>query len=269
MNCQRFDQVVSELARGQMMEADVRTEALAHSEECGDCRGRLRDEETLTRGLRLLAGEMESMSAPDEMELRLRKAFRSRQVPSPVVAKSSVASRYWLAAVAAALLVVMGVAAMWWRSAAPQGQSAANQPAPKQVEAPSSPSEAPSKQSTAQESTPQEATPKAVEYSAEDRTPRRQLQTPRAIHRNNLGRRAPEMPVANHVTNEIATDFMPLGDMNLVSLQDGGQIVRVKLRRSTLARFGFPVNMDRYNENVKADVLVGADGLARAIRFVQ
>ena len=77
------------------------------------------------------------------------------------------------------------------------------------------------------------------------------------------------MPVANHVANEIATDFVPLGDMNLVSLQDGGQIVRVKLRRSTLVRFGFPVNMDRYNENVKADVLVGADGLARAIRFVQ
>jgi hypothetical protein len=30
-----------------------------------------------------------------------------------------------------------------------------------------------------------------------------------------------------------------------------------------------PVNMERYNERVKADVLVSADGLARAIRFVQ
>jgi hypothetical protein len=75
--------------------------------------------------------------------------------------------------------------------------------------------------------------------------------------------------MANHVTNEIATDFMPLGDLNPAALQDGGQIVRVKLRRSALVRFGFPVNMDRYNENVKADVLVGVDGLAHAIRFVQ
>jgi hypothetical protein len=32
---------------------------------------------------------------------------------------------------------------------------------------------------------------------------------------------------------------------------------------------GLPVNMDRYSERVKADVLLGADGLARAIRFVQ
>ena len=33
--------------------------------------------------------------------------------------------------------------------------------------------------------------------------------------------------MANHVSNEIATDFMPLGDFNPASLQDGGQIVRV------------------------------------------
>ena len=75
--------------------------------------------------------------------------------------------------------------------------------------------------------------------------------------------------VANHVTNEIATDFIPLGYMSPASLQDGGQIVRVQLPRSALANFGLPVNMDRYNEKVKADVLFGVDGTARAIRFVQ
>jgi hypothetical protein len=57
--------------------------------------------------------------------------------------------------------------------------------------------------------------------------------------------------------------------MNALMLQDGGQIIRVKLRRSALVKFGFPVNMERYNENVNADVLIGVDGLARAIRFVQ
>jgi hypothetical protein len=57
--------------------------------------------------------------------------------------------------------------------------------------------------------------------------------------------------------------------MNASSFQDGGQLVRVELPRSALAKFGIPVNMDRYNEKVKADVLFGADGLAQAIRFVQ
>ena len=57
--------------------------------------------------------------------------------------------------------------------------------------------------------------------------------------------------------------------MNAASLQDGGQIVRVELPRSALANFGLPVNMERYNEKVKADVIFGVDGLAHAIRFVQ
>ena len=54
-----------------------------------------------------------------------------------------------------------------------------------------------------------------------------------------------------------------------LGIQDGGQIVRVQLPRSALVNFGLPVNMDRYSEKVKADVLIGVDGLAHAIRFVQ
>ena len=57
--------------------------------------------------------------------------------------------------------------------------------------------------------------------------------------------------------------------MSAANLQDGGQIVRVQLPRAALANFGLPVNMDRYNEKVKADVLLGVDGRAHAIRFVQ
>jgi hypothetical protein len=39
--------------------------------------------------------------------------------------------------------------------------------------------------------------------------------------------------------------------------------------RSALIAMGFPMNVDRAGELVKADVFVGDDGLARAIRFVQ
>jgi hypothetical protein len=68
---------------------------------------------------------------------------------------------------------------------------------------------------------------------------------------------------------EITTQFMPLGDVSLANLQDGAQLIRVEMPRYAMARFGLPVNMDRYDETVKADVWVGVDGLARAIRFVQ
>ena len=254
MNCQRFEQVVSELARSQMMEAEVRAEALAHSEECEGCLARLRDEETLTRGLHLLAADMESLSAPVEIELKLREAFRERRVAAPVAVGSS-RSRYWLVAVAAVLLLAMSVAAMWWRSETPEKSIAKESPQkPSEVIAgPSEPAPAPE--------------PKEVEYQAGSETPKRR--NSKSFRRNAGSRKAPEAQVAHHVQNEIATDFVPLGDMNAVMLQDGGQIIRVKLRRSALVKFGIPVNMDRYNENVKADVLIGVDGLARAIRFVQ
>jgi hypothetical protein len=80
--------------------------------------------------------------------------------------------------------------------------------------------------------------------------------------------RRPAEVVSNHA-QEIATDFIPLGNINSAALQDGGYIVRVELPRSALVKFGLPVNMDRLNENVKADVWLGVDGLAHAIRFVQ
>ena len=110
MNCQRFENVVSELARGQMMAAEQRGEALAHSDACEDCAARLRDEEMLTRGLQSLASEMEPLEAPGHVEGKLLEAFRTRHVVVPISRRQS-NSRYWLAAVAAVLLIAMSVVA--------------------------------------------------------------------------------------------------------------------------------------------------------------
>lgn len=244
MNCQRFELVASELARGQMMEADVRGEALAHLDACEECRLRLRDEETLTRGLQSLAGEMAALNAPDGLELRLREAFRSRRI---VATQRHSNSRYWIAAVAAVLLIAMSVIAVRWRTEQRDGvtdvtaSGGRNEPAQIEDE------------------------PKVVDSPK----PQRQEEAVLPKPRRRSVRRAPRTEVANHVTREIATDFMPLGYLSPVTLQDGGQIVRVELPRSALANFGLPVNMDRYHEKVKADVLLGVDGLAHAIRFVQ
>ena len=50
---------------------------------------------------------------------------------------------------------------------------------------------------------------------------------------------------------------------------DGGHLVRVELPRSALVSFGLPVNFERAGGRVKADVLLGDDGIAHAIRFVR
>jgi len=254
MNCQKFESVVSELARGQMMAAEQHGEALAHSDACEDCAMRLRDEEMLTRGLHSLAAEMESLEAPASVEANLLKAFRTRQVVAadPVAQRRS-QSVYWLAAIAAMLLIAISVFVFRWTN--------------RQVEDP--------RQAGKQEvpqTKPQVVETPAPQLANDVSDPDDDVLVPHPKPRRSrpaISRRAASAQVANHVTNEIATDFIPLSYMSTASFQDGGQIVRVQLPRSALANFGLPVNMDRYNEKVKADVLFGVDGTARAIRFVQ
>jgi hypothetical protein len=68
---------------------------------------------------------------------------------------------------------------------------------------------------------------------------------------------------------EIATEFFPMGGFGDLSDIESGQVLRVELPRSVLPAFGLPINPERTEERVKADVVVGSDGLARAIRFVR
>jgi hypothetical protein len=74
---------------------------------------------------------------------------------------------------------------------------------------------------------------------------------------------------SNSTASDIATDFIPLTYGASLDAMDGGHVVRVELPRTALAQFGLPVNVERAAEPVKADVLMGDDGLARAIRFVR
>jgi len=248
MNCQRFENVVSELARGRMMAAEQRADALAHSDACDGCAARLRDEEMLTRGLQSLATEVETLAAPANVEVALLEAFRAQRAAVTVVRKRSNAG-YWLAAVAAVLLIVMSVVALRWSNTGDSPQEAVVEPAvPKKVEQPIKPDD-------------------QLVKDIKGEAPKRQII--RKPTRRPVIRRPENATVANHVSSEIATDFISLGYMSPASLQDGGQIVRVELPRSALGRFGLPVNMERYNEKVKADVLFGVDGMAHAIRFIQ
>jgi hypothetical protein len=255
MNCQKFESLTGELARGQMMEADLRSEALAHSAGCSTCSSRLRDEELLSVGLKSLATEMNSLTAPASIEARLLGTFRQHQVVVPL-ATAKDHRRYWLAAVAALLLIVFGVIAVRWRGGSVQQQA---------YVAPS----VPEKSTTVVK----DETPAKNETTANPQKrklrPRLTFNRPTLQARAGSARNKNNNVVANHANNEIATDFVPVGYLNVAALQDGGQIVRVELPRTALANFGFPVNMDRYNEKVKADILLGVDGMAHAIRFVQ
>ncbi|HEX3560710.1 MAG TPA: hypothetical protein VHU19_16010 [Pyrinomonadaceae bacterium] len=75
--------------------------------------------------------------------------------------------------------------------------------------------------------------------------------------------------VEGESSEEIATDFIPLMQGGRFTQAEGGRLIRIELPRSALASFGLPVNAEAAGGRVKADVLLGDDGLARAIRFVR
>jgi hypothetical protein len=112
----------------------------------------------------------------------------------------------------------------------------------------------PTPKMTAQQAPP--AVP--VAESAEEAPP-----PPRSpIKPRRASRSAPVAPV------EVVTGFLPVPGGDPLEPLDRGRMVRVRLPRSALTAFGLPMNEDRAAERVQADVLIGEDGLARAIRFV-
>jgi len=249
MNCRMFSDLVSDIARDQMMDAGVRTQALMHASECLNCADRLKAQQRLTSDLRELVSATEHQTATAVVWENLSATFDARDATNITTNR-----RRWIyaaGAIAAMLLLTFAVLPTIRR-----------QPARVDVSIATS--------STAIQ-------PIQINNPTETRPGQKDLvvsvsqKRPVAPHRHSPARQTlARQTKAPHIDQpkEIATDFIPLtyGDPEVGS---DAQMVRVELPRSAMARFGLPVNMDRSDQRVKADVLLGADGLARAIRFVQ
>lgn len=74
-------------------------------------------------------------------------------------------------------------------------------------------------------------------------------------------------PIEAAPAREIVTDFFPL--MDPAPPFDRGEILRVQLPATAMRAVGLPVADDHLADQIQADVLVGEEGLPRAIRFVK
>ena len=255
MNCQRFEEIVSDIAREQILDASVRSDALAHGHGCGPCAIRLEDELAITDRLRKFAVKFDSIGAPPRVEAQVLAAFDDdtlKELQPAIMSRQ----RYWISAIsaiAALVLVVFALSIIRSRQAVP-------------------PTEKPDAASIAEAgpANPNSSSPPASVTGQNDRgqvsIPVKRTSPIRHNRRNARSTTNQSKPTGY---SEIATDFLPLTYGGTANLADGGRMVRVELPRSAMASFGLPVNMDRANERVKADVLLGVDGLAHAIRFVQ
>lgn len=268
MKCDGFEAVINDLAKGVMMDAALRDRALSHGASCQRCAMRLTDERELTAGLRALA-VASVVETPARVEASLLAAFREQRAALPASVGSRRETHRWLyvaAGIAAVVAIVLLLSLTISRTRdAPQRQKP--------------------EQAVGTPSVPDQHQERALRSPDSQREPEQKLAVNAPAPAGAFGRRVRKTPGTKPGTEhgtkpgtdlpddssteaEIVTDFFPLMNRGFGQL-DSGQVVRVELPRSALMSFGLPMNMDRADERIKADVVVGNDGLARAIRFVR
>lgn len=285
MNCLEFESQVEILARGTLADARTRAAAEAHGESCDACAARLADERSLSVGLRALAAGMKTAEAPTRAEAALLSAFRARAASVPAggsgdtAAASNVvpmsghapARRWsWAKTIAVASMAAAASLALFVlvRPDAPRhnpAQRAMLEPPPN-TNVGDPPAVAQGDTSQAVEEVAASAPTPAEVRGVTPRT----VYTPRTRAANvSYDRGAASRRAQAAAAQEVATEFIPLVPAGPYTQAEEGHLVRVELPRSALASFGLPVNAEAQGGRVKADVLMGQDGIARAIRFVR
>ncbi|MBI3652455.1 MAG: hypothetical protein HY231_15650 [Acidobacteria bacterium] len=293
MNCKALEIIISDVARQRLMEATLRDAAHTHTQDCSACAARLAQGRQLSVGLRALATFDEPKQASAQVEANLVQAFRKHhEIAPPAAALSTVvaplsstsfaatqSSRFTRWAIAAAAVIFIVLALVVWRlqhtgkNASPNIQQAVQPTHPDKSDF----GKAENDKSISPEMplTPDKiASPFVGDSHNKLKPPHRQASGKDAARLTSRlattpVQPSPSTPIEPAEQEEIATPFLSLTQGYTLPMAEGGQLVRVELPRSALLSFGLPVNAARLNEPVKADVVVGNDGIARAIRFVR
>ena len=242
MNCRDFELIALLLARGD--EFADRAEGLAHAATCAVCARRLAEAQALWLGVRAIQAELAAAAAPARVETVLLAAFRAQTERKDARANRLFSWRVfgwrvdwrWGAAWAtAALLLALLVAGVAWLKPKPD--------APQEAVLP----------------TPSNSRPSAVaEQRAATASPQRLARTVkprRNVHKQTF-------------TTATPPPFYPLVEAGEMVTLESGRIVRIEVPAATLVTLGVPLTDATLKQPVQADLLLGQDGLARAIRFL-
>ena len=286
MNCRDFHARAVDLASNRVS-SEERKVLLVHVDRCPECHSLLEQQRDLGLMLAALSEKERSAEAPARIETELSKKFRSvvlspavgegrsvsmpesalrfRGLPAPFAAKRGLPGRPGLSLAAA--VVLLGAVALTWSSwehvpdrvAAPgiEHRSALSQP-PEAVRA-APPALAPRQQASVRRSGSRlrpVGPAKPVDTASSE--PADSVVPPLA----------PASPSIPEQQADAASEFLPVGGPELPPVESV-QILRVRVPRDILWSFGFPVNPERGREPVQADIVVGQDGMTRAIRFVR
>lgn len=231
MNCHEHEEDLMDLARAQSIDGEAREALVAHVRVCSYCQCRLSNQRALTGGLLALAESNRSQQVSEDLEASLRDSYRQRH-------KVATRSRYafaWIAAAAAAAVVIFFAL----RSPIVPDTPLAG------------------------------ATAKIVKEELIVPTPPAASVDKHSITGSTPSTPGNRSPIAGQVTRQKAepelTYFLPLDDYEPIEM---GVVVRVQLPESLFGSPGMPLAADQSGESIEADILIGEDGSARAIRFV-
>jgi hypothetical protein len=270
MNCEDFNNIIHELADYRPMQATLRDAGVSHVALCADCAAKLTVARAVGNGLVVAAGA-ESEEAPATVKASLLAAFaelHNETLKPPVVSRLpvSVVER-WLgrrpqlwtaAAVAVAAVILVAVILPNWRHVSAPGPIAQSNDVKAGVVEPARGPEA----VTA-------GNDKTVIANDSERLAVN-LKSPRAKRRTSR-QTTPDASVKGtyETVAQNTGEYLPLTYFADSTAIDSGTIVRVELSRSALASLGLRTNFEGTGNSVKADVVLGDDGVARAIRLVQ
>lgn len=227
MNCDLFEAIVDDLASDRYLEARAWEHALEHAKVCPACGERLAGMRLIAALLREQAAALQPKQAPPEVERALRIRFRQHRN----LAGWRRRKQHWtMAAVAAAILIVL-TGGILWKLNRTREAGGGIAPAPA-VESHSSNS-----------------------LSARSHNISTALQSPFAAERE-----------AGQQNGEEGREFVPLPYAEGAAPLTGARVVTVRIPVSALDEIGFPVPVQASGQYVNADILIGEDGIARAIR---
>jgi hypothetical protein len=233
MNCQGLEEAIVEVGRGRDVGRGTAAAVEAHVDHCEACAAKLARERIVSSGLRALAAATAGESPSPMLERQLQRAFAAHA--------SAPGIRWWIPATAAAAATLALMA--WW-----QGPRA------------TVPGVAIDEKRETRAVIPWEPPPKPAPPSqSEDR---KHLDR---VEPGEQRRAIKSTPAAKSARGDTGFVALPAA----IGLPDfeSGVIVRMELPVAALPSYGIEVVSDS-KMPVEADLLIGQDGQARAIRLV-
>ncbi len=243
MKCTDFERHILLLANDQLVDAARREMSQAHVRLCGRCGHRLSEEQNLIAGIRAVRADLVTETAPPRVELKLLDAVRTQASKATVKDVKPHLTVWQWGAVAAGVLVLISTVAVFCLHSAFREKRA-------DIISVETPAPAPA--------TPQQQSLRVG------------LEPERTVVNIQKARRVRH--AASHTTateRKAVTEFYPLLRGDDLSALEGIRVVTVELPSSALAEVGLPSPPAGEATSVRAEVLLGQDGVARAIRFVQ